>query len=62
MPPFGNLYGLPVYVDSTLGENNKITFQAGTHTDTMSLSYEDYLRIVNPTVVKFSLKQATYVT
>jgi Ala-tRNA(Pro) deacylase len=29
MPPFGNLYDLPVYVDLTLGQNERIVFQSG---------------------------------
>ena len=31
MPPFGNLYDMPVYVDASLGDNEEITFNAGTH-------------------------------
>jgi Ala-tRNA(Pro) deacylase len=52
MPPFGNLYGLPVYVDASLSEDEDIVFQAGTHTDTMRIKYADYVRLVNPTMVK----------
>jgi Ala-tRNA(Pro) deacylase len=51
MPPFGNLYGLSVFVDVSLGENQSLVFQAGTHTDTMRIKYTDYVRLVNPTVV-----------
>lgn len=54
MPPFGNLYGLPVYVDKALAEDETIVFQAGTHTDTMSLKYADFERLVRPTVVEFA--------
>lgn len=35
MPPFGQLYGLPVYVDRHLAANATIVFAAGTHTDTV---------------------------
>ena len=51
MPPFGNLYGVPVYVDASLGEYETIRFEAGTYTDTMSIKYADFTRLVNPTVV-----------
>lgn len=54
MPPFGNLYGLPVYVDRALAENQTIIFQAGTHTDTISLAYADFERLVRPTVAEFA--------
>jgi len=54
MPPFGNLYHLPVYVDSALAEEDMISFQAGTHTDTMSMKYADYAHLVKPFVASFS--------
>jgi Ala-tRNA(Pro) deacylase len=54
MPPFGNLYDVPVYVDKTLAEDETIVFRAGTHTDTMSVSYADFERLVEPTVVEFA--------
>jgi Ala-tRNA(Pro) deacylase len=54
MPPFGNLYDLPVYVDPTLAEEVTIVVQAGTHTDTISLAYADFARLVKPRVVSFA--------
>lgn len=51
MPPFGNLYDLPVYVDQTLTQDPMIVFQAGTHTETMRMTYADFARLVKPTVV-----------
>ena len=43
MPPFGNLYQLPVYVDRLLTEDHTIVLQAGTHTDTVSMKYADFV-------------------
>jgi len=54
MPPFGNLYDVPVYVDRTLTDDETIVFQAGTHTDTMSIRYEDFERLVKPRVADFA--------
>ncbi len=54
MPPFGNLYDLPVYVDPALAEEATIVVQAGTHTETISLAYADFARLVNPRVVTFA--------
>jgi Ala-tRNA(Pro) deacylase len=54
MPPFGNLYAVPVYVDKSLAEDESIVFQAGTHTDTMSLKYADFERLVRPIVADFA--------
>jgi Ala-tRNA(Pro) deacylase len=54
MPPFGNLYEVPVCVDATLAEDETIVFRAGTHTDTMSISYADFERLVGPTIGEFA--------
>ena len=54
MPPFGNLYGLSVLVDRALTEDETIYFQAGTHTDTISLRYADFERLVKPAVAAFA--------
>jgi Ala-tRNA(Pro) deacylase len=51
MPPFGNLYNLPVYVDRALAADDQFIFQAGTHRDTMQITYDDYERLVRPVVV-----------
>jgi Ala-tRNA(Pro) deacylase len=53
MPPFGNIYDVPVYVDRSLTEDPEIVFQAGSHRDTMKIAYKDYARLVNPTVAEF---------
>lgn len=50
MPPFGNLYGVPVYVEEALAEDERIVFRAGTHTDTMSVRYADFERLAEPVV------------
>ena len=52
MPPFGNLYHVPVYVDQALAQDETIVFQAGTHTDTITMRYADFTRLVKPSVVK----------
>ncbi len=54
MPPFGNLYQLPVYVDRLLAEDHLIVLQAGTHTDTISMNYADFARVVKPIVADFA--------
>jgi Ala-tRNA(Pro) deacylase len=54
MPPFGNLYEVPVYVEAALAEDETIVFRAGTHTDTMSLSYADFEKLAEPTISEFA--------
>jgi Ala-tRNA(Pro) deacylase len=56
MPPFGNLYGLPTYVDRDLAEQDYIVFEAGTHTDAIKMSYRDYEKIVKPKVSDLAIK------
>ena len=54
MPPFGNLYNLPVFVEQALAEQDTIICPAGSHTDTISLKYADFARLVKPTVASFA--------
>lgn len=54
MPPFGNLYDLSVYLDSTLLADEKIAFNAGTHRDVIHMSLKDFRRLVNPEVVSLA--------
>jgi len=50
MPPFGNLYDLPVVVDRRLADNQNLVFPIGTYTETMRLRYDDFARLVQPVV------------
>jgi Ala-tRNA(Pro) deacylase len=36
MSPFGNLYGIPVYVEKSLTGQETMAFPVGTYTDTMA--------------------------
>ncbi len=54
MPPFGNLYGLDVYVAEPLTEEDQIAFNAGTHTELIKLAYRDFERLVKPKVASFT--------
>jgi Ala-tRNA(Pro) deacylase len=53
MPPFGNLYGLPVYVAGSLTEEEEISFNAGTHTEVITMRYEDFEALAKPVVLDF---------
>ena len=48
MPPFGNLYGMKVFVSPKLREDEEIAFNAGTHTELVRLGYSDFERLVDP--------------
>ena len=58
MPPFGNFYRVPVYLDRSLVDEPYIVFQAGTHHTTMKIAMSDYRRLVNPTVGDFALRHS----
>ncbi|MFC3716536.1 aminoacyl-tRNA deacylase [Luteimonas soli] len=48
MPPFGNLYDMPVYVDARLSEHPEIAFNAGSHTELMQMPYAEFEQLVKP--------------
>lgn len=50
MPPFGNLYDMPVYADASLGDNEEVTFNAGTHRELIRMAWDDVVRLVKPIV------------
>jgi Ala-tRNA(Pro) deacylase len=54
--PFGNLYGMKVYVDESLTRDKEIAFNAGSHSELIRMSYEDYARLVRPVVGQFAAK------
>jgi Ala-tRNA(Pro) deacylase len=56
MPPFGNIYGLDVYVEEGLREDEMIAFRAGTHEELIEMAYRDFERLVKPRVVRLSTR------
>ena len=54
MPPFGNLYGMDVFVADLLSENGEIAFNAGTHTEVIKMAFTDFERLVQPKVLNFT--------
>jgi Ala-tRNA(Pro) deacylase len=59
MPPFGNLYGLRVYVDASLARDNEIAFNAGSHRELVKLAYMDFVRLVEPTILDFTTRSTS---
>lgn len=53
MPPFGNLYGMDVYVAESLAEDDEIAFNAGSFTELVRMAYPDYARLVKPRILRF---------
>lgn len=51
MPPFGSLYRMQVYLDSSLTGEDSIAFNAGTHREVLHMKMSDFRSLVQPTVV-----------
>jgi len=56
MPPFGNLYDVPVVVDRSLTADKEIVFEAGNHHEAIKLSYKDFARLVAPQIADIAQK------
>ena len=54
MPPFGNLFALPVYADESLEKDREIAFNAGTHRELIRMSWDDFKRLVDPKIISFA--------
>lgn len=55
MPPFGNLYGMDVYLEASLSDLDDIAFNAGSHTEVIKLPFKDFEHLVQPKMVAFTL-------
>ncbi|HEY7654616.1 MAG TPA: YbaK/EbsC family protein [Methylomirabilota bacterium] len=53
MPPFGQLYGMPVYVDACLSQAPAIVFPAGNHHEVVRMAYAEYARLAKPLLGEF---------
>ena len=54
IPPFGSLFGLPTLCDRRLGANERINFNAGDHSLSVSLRYTDYVAAEQPELGEFA--------
>jgi Ala-tRNA(Pro) deacylase len=54
MPPFGNLYGMDVYVADKLTEDEEIAFSAGSHSELVKMNYKDFENLVAPKVIELT--------
>ena len=52
IPPFGSLFKLPTYCDERLAVNERINFNAGSHTVSFQMKYSDYVRFEHPQMVR----------
>ncbi|HUU82330.1 MAG TPA: YbaK/EbsC family protein [Phycisphaerae bacterium] len=60
IPPLGSLFDLPTYCDARLAENERINFNAGAHTLSVSMSYDDFIVIEHPAFGVFAAEADTH--
>ena len=53
MSPFGNLYQVPVLMDRALADSEHIVFNAGSHTETITMRYRDAVELIKPKLGAF---------
>ena len=58
MPPFGMLFGLPLFCDAALAKQDEIEFNAGTHIDTVRMTYASFAKLEKPLMLDFSEKRS----
>lgn len=58
VPPFGQLYGVRVYVESSLMNEDTIAFYAGTHQDVIYIRFADFCRAASPIVLPLARRKA----
>ena len=54
MPPFGELFNLPVYLDEKLAQEKHVVFAAGTHRDAIHMRMDEYLAIAEPMITRLA--------
>lgn len=54
MPPFGNLFDMSVYASSDLAKDERIAFSAGSHSELIQLTFDDFSRLVRPKMLEFA--------
>jgi Ala-tRNA(Pro) deacylase len=54
IPPFGQLFDMPLWVDDSLGRERETVFNGGNHRETVHLAYQDYVRVAKPHFGEFS--------
>lgn len=59
MPPFGNLYGMDVFMDESLSQDKEIAFNAGSHRELVRMAWSDVERLVVPRVITLAVRKPT---
>jgi len=58
MPPFGAEYGLDTYVEARLAADEEVLIPAGSHEDSVLMTWKDFERLAKPKVASFAVHMA----
>ena len=58
MPPFGHLFNMPVYISEALVKQEEVSFNAGDHSETITMKMSDLIGLVQPTVISCGFNKA----
>jgi len=54
VPPFGHLFGIPLYMDASLRDNTHVSFNAGLRTRSIRMKAMEYETLAKPTVGEYT--------
>jgi Ala-tRNA(Pro) deacylase len=54
VPPFGNLFGLTIYLDHSVLISGMVNFNAGLHTISIQMKGKDLIKVLEPIIDSFS--------
>lgn len=54
IPPFGHLFGIATWCEQTMHEIERINFNAGDHSTSVSMRFDDYLIVEKPTLASIA--------
>lgn len=57
MPPFGNLYGMEIFLERDVPTKGDIVFSAGSHKQVIALSFNDFQALAEPVTVSMAALQ-----
>ena len=54
IPPLGDIFDFPVYVDSSIIGHETILFTAGSHTESIKMNTADFVNLIRPDIIDLS--------
>jgi Ala-tRNA(Pro) deacylase len=58
-PPIGRMFGIPTLIDESLLQDDRVTFQAGSHDAAVTMSLADYRRLAQAEIAHFGRQMAS---